>query len=206
MAELVLAIEYLHSMDIVHRDLKPDNMLIDNSGHLKLADFGLSEIGFKSKLNKHITGHGNGEQKPDDLMGITSNQENEFQIEIKVEGMINNEKEQQKRIVGTPDYIAPEIINGESTSNKSLDWWSMGVIMYEFLVGLPPFNADSVEEIFDNITHLRMEWPEIGNQIISLQTSSKTLEITFKNILQATLKTEIKYPQKQLISLRNCSI
>lgn len=35
--------------------------------------------------------------------------------------------------------------------------------MYEFLVGLPPFNADSVEEIFDNIKHLRMEWPEIGN-------------------------------------------
>lgn len=34
--------------------------------------------------------------------------------------------------------------------------------MYEFLVGLPPFNADSVEEIFDNIKNLRMEWPEIG--------------------------------------------
>ena len=76
--------------------------------------------------------------------------------------MINNEKEQPKRIVGTPDYIAPEIITGESTNNKSLDWWSMGIIMYEFLVGLPPFNADSVEEIFDNIKNLRMEWPEIG--------------------------------------------
>jgi serine/threonine protein kinase len=59
LAELVLAIEYLHSMDIVHRDLKPDNMLIDNTGHLKLADFGLSEVNFKSKLNKHITGNGN---------------------------------------------------------------------------------------------------------------------------------------------------
>lgn len=55
LAELVLSIEYLHSMDIVHRDLKPDNMLIDMKGHLKLADFGLSEVGFKSKLNKHIT-------------------------------------------------------------------------------------------------------------------------------------------------------
>lgn len=46
LAELVLSIEYLHSMDIVHRDLKPDNMLIDTKGHLKLADFGLSEVGF----------------------------------------------------------------------------------------------------------------------------------------------------------------
>ncbi len=67
------------------------------------------------------------------------------------------------RIVGTPDYIAPEVINGISSNNKTLDWWSMGVIMYEFLVGLPPFNADSVELIFDNIRNLRMEWPEIGD-------------------------------------------
>ena len=55
LAELVLAIEYLHQINIVHRDLKPDNMLIDQIGHLKLADFGLSEIGFNNKLNLHIT-------------------------------------------------------------------------------------------------------------------------------------------------------
>ena len=49
-AELILAIEYLHSIEIIHRDLKPANILLDKLGHIKLADFGLSEIGLKKKL------------------------------------------------------------------------------------------------------------------------------------------------------------
>ncbi len=72
------------------------------------------------------------------------------------------------RIIGTPDYIAPEILDPERypsiNHEKSLDWWSMGVILYEFMVGIPPFNADTREDIFDNIRNLRMEWPEIGNK------------------------------------------
>lgn len=50
MAELTLAVEYLHSQNIIHRDLKPDNILLDQQGHLKLSDFGLSEVGFNKKL------------------------------------------------------------------------------------------------------------------------------------------------------------
>ncbi len=57
----------------------------------------------------------------------------------------------KKRIVGTPDYIAPEIIKGESVSNYTLDWWSMGVIFYELLVGIPPFNDETKEQVYDNI-------------------------------------------------------
>ncbi len=51
-AELVLAVEYLHSQGIIHRDLKPDNILLDAKGHIKLADFGLSEIGLKKAMEK----------------------------------------------------------------------------------------------------------------------------------------------------------
>mmetsp|Transcript_37924 Transcript_37924/g.33947 ORF Transcript_37924/g.33947 Transcript_37924/m.33947 type:complete len:172 (-) Transcript_37924:1143-1658(-) len=49
-AELVLAVETLHNLDIVHRDLKPNNMLMDNRGHIKLADFGLSQSGLQKKI------------------------------------------------------------------------------------------------------------------------------------------------------------
>lgn len=63
------------------------------------------------------------------------------------------EMEIKKRIVGTPDYIAPEIIKGICTSNPSLDWWSCGIIVYEFLVGITPFNDETVEKVFDNIVN-----------------------------------------------------
>jgi len=69
--------------------------------------------------------------------------------------------------VGTPDYMAPEVLNPENydithLNEKCIDWWSMGVILYQFLVGIPPFCGESISEVFDNIANLRMEWPEIG--------------------------------------------
>lgn len=63
------------------------------------------------------------------------------------------------RLIGTPDYIAPEIISGESLDNLSIDWWSFGVIAYEMMVGCRPFCADSIDEIIENITNLNIEWP-----------------------------------------------
>lgn len=66
------------------------------------------------------------------------------------------------RIVGTPDYIAPEVING-LPHDRMVDWWSLGVMIYEFITSVPPFNDVSVDKIFENIVQRRIEWPEIGN-------------------------------------------
>jgi serine/threonine kinase 32 len=60
-------------------------------------------------------------------------------------------KTNSAKIIGTPDYIAPEIINQTSNSNHSIDWWSLGVMAYEMLVGCRPFSAMTVEEVLSNI-------------------------------------------------------
>jgi microtubule-associated serine/threonine kinase len=52
-----------------------------------------------------------------------------------------------KQVLGTPDYIAPEVILGQGYG-PPVDWWSLGVILYEFLLGFPPFRADSVQQLF----------------------------------------------------------
>lgn len=65
-------------------------------------------------------------------------------------------------MIGTPDYIAPEIIKNNSLDNLSIDWWSLGVIAYEMMVGCRPFSGNSVDEIINNILGFRIQWPEIG--------------------------------------------
>ena len=82
-------------------------------------------------------------------------------------------QDKKVRMIGTPDYMAPEVIDPDrlgtqSYNERCMDWWSVGVILYEFLVGIPPFNADTREMIFDNILKLNIEWPDIGNYKSSL--------------------------------------
>ena len=66
--------------------------------------------------------------------------------------------------VGTPDYLAPEVILGQG-HGKEVDWWSLGVILYEFLTGVPPFNADSPQEIFENILTRNIHWPPVPDDM-----------------------------------------
>ncbi|XP_043391604.1 microtubule-associated serine/threonine-protein kinase 3 isoform X5 [Chelonia mydas] len=130
-AETVLALEYLHNYGIVHRDLKPDNLLITSMGHIKLTDFGLSKIG---------------------LMNMTTNL---------YEGHIEKDTREfmDKQVCGTPEYIAPEVILIQGYG-KPVDWWAMGIILYEFLVGCVPFFGDTPEELFGQVISDAVMWPE----------------------------------------------
>ncbi|XP_010479075.1 PREDICTED: probable serine/threonine protein kinase IRE4 isoform X1 [Camelina sativa] len=147
-AELVLALEYLHSQKIVHRDLKPDNLLIAYNGHIKLTDFGLSKIGL---INNTIDLSGNGS---DASPRISSH---DFQ---------KNQEEERIRnsAVGTPDYLAPEILLGTEHGYAS-DWWSVGIVLFELITGIPPFTAARPEIIFDNILNGKMPWPDVPGEM-----------------------------------------
>ncbi|XVE94740.1 hypothetical protein REPUB_Repub02eG0035200 [Reevesia pubescens] len=147
-AELVLALEYLHSLGIVHRDLKPDNILIAHDGHIKLTDFGLSKIGL---INNTI-----------DLSGpetTGSPSLDAFNLQTQ-----QTEDRRRHSAVGTPDYLAPEILLG-TEHGYAADWWSVGIILFELITGIPPFTAEHPEMIFDNILNRKIPWPSVPSEM-----------------------------------------
>ena len=119
-AELILAVESIHKLDCIHRDIKPDNILIDKNGHIKLSDFGLA------KISENLG------QSP-----ILYNKKNK-----------KNRPTHQKNYscVGTAYYVAPEVLKKTGYS-EDIDWWSVGVIFFEMLVGYAPFCSEETKDV-----------------------------------------------------------
>ena len=117
-AELILAVDSIHKLDCIHRDIKPDNILIDKNGHIKLSDFGLAKISDKLYENN------------------------------KAQQFNKNKLTHQKNYscVGTAYYVAPEVLN-KTGYGKDIDWWSVGVIFFEMLVGYAPFCSEETKEV-----------------------------------------------------------
>lgn len=91
-------------------------------------------------------------------------------------GSVCDERQSEGRIVGTPDYMAPEMLEGKGLDQPAIDYWAVGVILFELIVGIPPFNASTIEEIFSNIRANRVPWDDLigenGEEVITPEAKS----------------------------------
>ncbi|KAK5959354.1 serine/threonine protein kinase CBK1 PWA37_003309 [Arxiozyma heterogenica] len=179
MAECILAIETIHKLGFIHRDIKPDNILIDIRGHIKLSDFGLS-TGFhkthdsnyyKKLLQEDDAGNANNVNNGFNKPGQNNNTKRQTMMVDSINLTMSNRQQIQtwrksRRLmaystVGTPDYIAPEIFLYQGYGQEC-DWWSLGAIMYECLIGWPPFCSETPQETYRKIMNFEqtLQFPD----------------------------------------------
>uniref|UniRef100_A0A672L980 non-specific serine/threonine protein kinase n=1 Tax=Sinocyclocheilus grahami TaxID=75366 RepID=A0A672L980_SINGR len=136
-AEIVSALDYLHSAKIVYRDLKLENLMLDKDGHIKITDFGLCKEGITDAAT-------------------------------------------MKTFCGTPEYLAPEVLE-DNDYGRAVDWWGLGVVMYEMMCGRLPFYNQDHEKLFELILMEDIKFP-------------RTLSADAKSLLSGLL---IKDPNKR---------
>ncbi|CAO3660866.1 unnamed protein product [Umbelopsis ramanniana] len=138
-AEVVAALEYLHLMGFIYRDLKPENILLHQSGHIMLTDFDLSK----------------GSHPPGNPSVVKSNSPN-VPPAIDTRNCVTNLR--TNSFVGTEEYIAPEVIKG-CGHTSAVDWWTLGILIYEMMYGTTPFKGTNRNETFSKILKLEVEFP-----------------------------------------------
>lgn len=150
-AEVTAALEYLHLMGFIYRDLKPENILLHQSGHIMLSDFDLSKQSGPGGAPTMIPGR-NGNS-------ITS------LPTIDTKSCIADFR--TNSFVGTEEYIAPEVIKG-CGHTSAVDWWTLGILIFEMLYGTTPFKGKNRNATFANILRDEVQFPEhTGAQQIS---------------------------------------
>ncbi|KAK0749514.1 serine/threonine-protein kinase sid2 [Schizothecium vesticola] len=153
-AEMFCSVDALHQLGYIHRDLKPENFLVDSTGHVKLTDFGLA-AGFlaPSKIESMRVRLEKASEtsvpfgKPMEQRTVAERREG-------YRSMRNNDVNYAKSIVGSPDYMAPEVLRGEEY-DFTVDYWSLGCMLFEALTGFPPFAGSNADETWRNLKHWR---------------------------------------------------
>lgn len=145
-AEIVLILEVLRNKGIVHRDLKPENLLLDIQGHLKLIDFGSAkQLNADEILPVSQADSASSEDEASPPLSPLSPNKKDGESPTTKERMTR-----QVSMVGTADYVSPEILSNKKVSCAA-DLWALGCIVYQMLVGRPPFKAMSEYLTFQKI-------------------------------------------------------
>ncbi|XP_059307702.1 protein kinase G11A-like [Lycium ferocissimum] len=187
-SEVVVALEYLHMMGIIYRDLKPENVLVRSDGHIMLTDFDLSLKCDDSTVMPELVqesspklDHNSNDQSSNNSPPYNSSSSSCILPNCIVPHVscwyskhrrrrrTNNQRPlrlvaepieaRSMSFVGTHEYLAPEIVSGEGHGN-AVDWWTLGIFMYELLYGVTPFRGLDNEFTLSNIVARAFEFPK----------------------------------------------
>ncbi|KAG2670263.1 hypothetical protein I3760_14G077500 [Carya illinoinensis] len=161
-AELIIALEYLHCHGIIYRDLKPENVLLQSNGHVCLTDFDLSCL---TSCKPQLLIPGTYEKKKQH-----KGHENPIFMAEPVRA--------SNSFVGTEEYIAPEIITG-ARHTSAVDWWALGILMYEMFYGYTPFRGKTRQKTFSNILQKDLKFSR--RILVSLQAKQLMYQLLHRD-------------------------